>query len=159
MVTDETNPDSPTAGALRRPIGWWLKEADAQLDAAFDRALDETPVNRRGWQVLSSIARRAGGEADLAEALAAFESPVAVHDILTDFVSRGWVTSVEDELCLTEEGSRQYAAITPLVTQVRQLVGAALPPDDYVELVRLLQRLTDGLRVNDLERPPSTNAR
>lgn len=37
-----------TEQALERPIGWWLKEADARLDAAFDRALEGRGVDRRG---------------------------------------------------------------------------------------------------------------
>lgn len=35
---------------LRRPIGWWLKEADARLEAAFDNALAGQDVDPRGWR-------------------------------------------------------------------------------------------------------------
>jgi hypothetical protein len=43
---------------MARPIGWWLKEADARIDAAFDRVLEGFHTVRRSWQVLSSSARR-----------------------------------------------------------------------------------------------------
>lgn len=146
-----TDAQNPAADAARdRPIGWWLKEADAQLDAAFDRALDGFPLDRRAWQVLSTVARRPSGEVELAAALAAFDPPQVIHDILSHLVSRGWVTSVEDELRLTEEGSRQHEAIVPLVNQVRHQVSAALPRDDYLALAHLLQRLTDALRTDRL---------
>ena len=41
--------------AMSRPVGWWLKEADARLDAAFDRTLAGRDVDRRGWQVLATL--------------------------------------------------------------------------------------------------------
>jgi hypothetical protein len=85
------------------------------------------------------------GEADVAEALAAFDPPSVIHEILAQLTSSGWVTEVDDALRLTEEGTRVHAAIAPLVDQVREQVSTALPPDDYVTLVRLLQRLTAAL--------------
>jgi hypothetical protein len=145
-VANETGVQTPADdSALARPIGWWLREADARLDAAFDRALDGFPADRRGWQVLSSLARRPSGEADVAEALAAFDPPSVIHEVLAQLTSRGWVTEVDDALRLTEEGTRVHAAIAPLVDQVREQVSGALPRDDYVTLVRLLQRLTAAL--------------
>ncbi|MDP8907614.1 MAG: hypothetical protein M3N47_00540, partial [Chloroflexota bacterium] len=57
---------------LARPIGWWLKEADARLDAAFDRQLQSRNVDRRGWQVLASLARRPTSRSELIASLAAF---------------------------------------------------------------------------------------
>ena len=145
-VMNETDAQTRTVdAALARPIGWWLKEADARLDAAFDRALDGFPLDRRGWQVLSSLARRPSGEAELAEVLRAFDPPHVVHDVVGRLVSSGWVTSVDDGLRLTDEGVRQHAAIVPRIEQVRHQVSAALPRDDYVALVHLLQRLVEGL--------------
>ncbi len=34
--------------AMSRPIGWWLKEADRRIEAAFDDALRGTGWNRCG---------------------------------------------------------------------------------------------------------------
>jgi hypothetical protein len=33
---------------LARPVGWWLEEADARINGAFDRALEGSAVTRRG---------------------------------------------------------------------------------------------------------------
>lgn len=58
-----------------RPVGWWLKEADARLSVAFDRILEGSEVDRRGWQVLSS--------------LTSFDSPAAVHGVVGELEARG----------------------------------------------------------------------
>jgi len=57
--------------ALSRPVGWWLKEADARLDAAFDRSLVGRNVDRRGWQILASLARSPTRRTDVSAFLAA----------------------------------------------------------------------------------------
>ncbi len=51
--------------ALRRPIGWWLKEADARIDAA----LDGMDVDRRRWQVLTTLTEGPATVDDFADAL------------------------------------------------------------------------------------------
>jgi DNA-binding MarR family transcriptional regulator len=138
----EADADGP---ALARPIGWWLKEADARLDAAFDRALEGVDVDRRTWQVLASLSRHPDSESGLAAALAAFDPPAVIHQVVADLEQRGWVVAAPEGLRLTEAGSRQYQAIAPMVEQVRRRVGQALPDADYLSLVRLLRRLTEAL--------------
>ena len=137
MVTDEQ--------ALTRPIGWWLKEADARLDAAFDRALHGAGADRRGWQVLSSLGRRPMSSAELVAALAPFDPADAVQAVVDDLQAREWVEEADGLLRLTAEGARQQTALAPLVAEVRRRVSSALPEEDYGTLVRLLARLTQAL--------------
>ena len=82
--------------ALTRPIGWWLKEADARLDAAFDSALAGTEVDRRGWQVLASLSRGPTRRSDLVNALASFEPPTAIEAIIDRMSSLGWIEQSAD---------------------------------------------------------------
>ena len=131
--------------ALARPLGWWLKEADARLDAAFDRALQGEGTDRRGWQVLASLARTESSADGLAASLASFDPPAAVHVVVEALEAKGWVEEAGGLLRLTPEGARRHAALAPLVEGVRQQVSAALPREDYVLLVRLLARLVEGL--------------
>ena len=131
--------------ALARPIGWWLKEADARLDAVFDRALQGTGADRRGWQVLSSLAQRPASSADLVAALAPFDPADVVRAVVGDLQERGWVEETDGLLRLTGDGARRQAELAPRVDEVRRRVGAALPREDYVTLVRLLARLTQAL--------------
>ena len=129
-----------------RPLGWWLKEADARLDDAFDRAFATVGRTRREWQVLNTLAARPTARDDLAAALSAFSPPGEVHAVLDDLTARGEVTATDGTLGLTAAGAGAQAQLASLVAQVRQRVGAALPPDDYVTLVGLLERLVEGLR-------------
>jgi DNA-binding MarR family transcriptional regulator len=131
--------------ALPRPIGWWLKEADARIDAAFDAALDSTAVDRRGWQVLASLSRAPTPRSQLVEALTSFDSPAAVDAVIADLSSRRWIEDADDSLRLTAAGRHQHAALAPLVDGVRAQVAATLSPDEYIALVSLLSRLVEGL--------------
>ncbi len=64
---------------------------------------------------------------------------------MADLTSRGWIEESSGLLRLTREGEREQAALATVVDDIRRQVAAALPQDDYVTLVRLLQRLTQGL--------------
>ncbi|HEV2088599.1 MAG TPA: hypothetical protein VGR21_09830 [Cryptosporangiaceae bacterium] len=134
--------------ALRRPIGWWLKEADARLDAAFDRRLQGRDVDRRGWQLLASLARQPASRSELVESLAAFDPPEVIERVVDDLASREWIEESGGLLRLTRAGESEQAALAPLVDEVRREVASALPQEDYVTLVRLLERLVTGLRVD-----------
>lgn len=129
-----------------RPIGWWLSEAGASLDAAFERCLEDREVDRRGWQVLASLARRPVSHSEIVKVLASFDSPVAVDEVVGDLISRGWVEESAGLLRLTRAGEREQTALKPLIDNVRLQVTRALPGDDYVTLIRLLEQLIDGLR-------------
>src|SRR5664279_1520817 len=131
--------------AMSRPVGWWLKEADARLDAAFDRSLAGRDVDRRGWQVLASLARRSTPREELVAALAAFDSPAPVEVVVHGLSSLGWIEEDGGLLRLTAAGEREYAELAPLIEGVRGRVAAVLPPDDYITLVRLLERLVAAL--------------
>ncbi|MGA9749420.1 MAG: hypothetical protein WBQ50_18370 [Nocardioides sp.] len=131
--------------ALTRPIGWWLKEADARLDAAFDVALGSKGVDRRGWQVLASLSRGPSPRAQLLSALTSFDPPVVVDRVIDDLSSRGWIDDTTDSLQLSQAGSSQYAGLVPLVDDVRGRVAAALSDEEYLVLVGLLSRLVAAL--------------
>lgn len=130
-----------TDEALSRPIGWWLKEADSRLDAAFDSRLQGRNVDRRGWQVLASLARRPTSRSDLVNSLTAFDAPETIEGVVDDLMSRAWVEESGGLLRLTSDGEREQAALQSLVDDVRRQVAAALAEDDYVTLIRLLERL------------------
>jgi hypothetical protein len=51
----------------------------------------------------------------------------------------------DNALCLTANGLRQHAVVTPLVDGVHERVRTALPEDDYVTLVGMLARLAEAL--------------
>ncbi len=128
----------------QRPVGWWLKEADARLDAAFDGALAGSGTDRRGWQVLTSLARGPLPRADLVASLAAFDTPDAVAAVVDELRAREWVLEADGLLRLAPEGEAQRTVLAARVDAVRDRVAAALG-EDYPVLVELLARLVDGL--------------
>ena len=66
--------------------------------------------------------------------------------VLDGVIARGWVEESGDLLRLTSAGSVQQEALMPGAQDVRNRVFAALPQEDYVQLVSLLSRLVAGLR-------------
>lgn len=132
--------------ALRRPIGWWLKEADSALNDAFDAALGPHGVGWRGWQVLTTLARGGVLRAELLTSLASFDPVPVVDEVIDDLCARGWAEESAGVLELTAAGRSQEQALAPVVDAVRQQGAVALPQDDYVQLVSLLARLVSGLR-------------
>ena len=130
---------------LGRPVGWWLKEADGRLNAAFDHALEGSDVGRRGWQVLSSLSKRPASRTELVAMLKSFDSPDAIHGVVAELERHGWVDEEDGLLRLTPTGAQMQTDLTPLVDRVRQQIQTALPPDDYIDLIRLLARFTEAL--------------
>ena len=128
-----------------RPIGWWLKEADRRLDAAFDRALGAHGIDRRGWQAFTLVAERPRPTAEVVDALATFDGAGEVRRVVGDLVQRGWLEEAEGVLRPTPAGATAHAGLAARVAEVRDRVRAALPGDDYPALVGLLTRLVDGL--------------
>jgi hypothetical protein len=126
---------------LRRPIGWWLKEADTRLDAAFDVALAEHGLDRRGWQVLATLDRAPAGRADVTAALAAFDASEVTDSVIDQLLGRGWIDEADGLLQLTADGAHGQTSAAALVAQIRHHVSDALPGDDYTTLIRLLARL------------------
>jgi hypothetical protein len=131
--------------ALSRPIGWWLKEADTRLDAAFDRQLAGRNVDRRGWQVLAGLARCPTSREDVTASLSSFDAPVVIDAVLGHLSAVGWIEEDAGLLRLTTDGTRTHAELAPLVDSVRTQVAAALPPHDYAMLIDLLRRLVAAL--------------
>ena len=103
-ATSASRPDD-TRSAGFRPIGWWLKEADARLEAAFDLRLRAYGVtSRRGWQVLASAARAPVRRADLVADLSSFDAAATVEQVVDELAAEGWLTDDDGTLRLTPDG-------------------------------------------------------
>ena len=72
----------------RRPIGWWLKTADARIEQAFEDAFESQSITRREWQVLESVARAPVRESELLRTLEAF---AGAQDALDDLRRLGFL--------------------------------------------------------------------
>lgn len=133
---------------LRRPIGWWLKEADRRLDGAFEARLSDLGATRREWQIFSWLSRSPGRRADLHELVAAFDPPALIDAVIDSMIAAGWVVE-DDLLALTPAGKSRSAELAPIVDEVREQVREVLPGDDYRTLVTLLARIVTALPSSD----------
>ena len=128
-----------------RPVGWWLKEADARLEEAFDVRLRAYGVpSRRAWQVLASAARAPVRRTDLVAELSNFDSVTTVHGLVDRLLDEGWLAQDAGTLRLTPEGEDLHARLRASVGEIRSWVAEALPGDDYRTLVELLQQLVEA---------------
>lgn len=127
----------------RRPIGWWLKAADARIDQAFEDVFKSQPINRRAWQVLESLSGAPLLESELLRKLEAFAGG---QDAVDELRRRGFVEGgPEGVLTLTDAGQVAHGRAAAVVATVRSAVSAALPGENYATLLRLLADLIDGL--------------
>jgi len=132
----------------RRPIGYWLKHLDRLIDEAFERALDADGLTRRHWQVLNTLAAGPSTAAALTAALQPFvqEDPKAVEVIIRDFFDRGWVRDVPDGgVEISERGRAVHEAAMKRVAETRQDLRRGITDDEYVSVVRILQRMASNL--------------
>lgn len=129
--------------AERRPIGWWLKRADARIEQAFEDVFEGQSITRREWQVLEPVSRAPVLESELLQKLEAF---VGAQDAVDELRRRGLVADgVDGMLTLTDAGQVAHGRAAAGVATVRSAVSVALPEDNYATLLQLLSDLVDGL--------------
>jgi hypothetical protein len=129
----------------RRPIGYWLKHLDRLIDQAFERALDADGLTRR--QVLNTLAAGHTTNAALTAALQPFEGEsMTIEVIITDFLDRGWVRNVPDGgVEISERGRAAHEAAMQRVAETRQALRCGITDDEYVTVIRILQRMASNL--------------
>jgi len=129
--------------AERRPVGWWLKTADARIEQAFADALERQSITRREWQVLEPVSRAPVPESELLQELEAF---AGAQDAVDELRRRGLLANgVDGVLTWTDAGHVTHGRAAAGVATVRGAVSAALPGENYATLLRLLADLVDGL--------------
>jgi DNA-binding MarR family transcriptional regulator len=132
----------------RRPIGYWLKHLDRLIDQAFERALDADGLTRRHWQVLNTLAAGPTTNAALTAALQPFVQgeSMTIEVIITDFLDRGWVRNVPDGgVEISERGRAAHEAAMQRVAETRQALRCGITDDEYVTVIRILQRMASNL--------------
>lgn len=130
-----------------RPIGYWIKHIDRGVEAGFARLLAAEGLNRRGWQVLNTLARAPGGPADLDAALAPFldDTTPTVTPYAEALVTRGWAHRTGTTYALTADGTTAHARVAAAVHAARARIIDGLTAGDYDTLLRLLERVAANL--------------
>ncbi len=131
---------------MDQPIGLLLKQADAALTSALNAALAAHDLPRHQWQVLRTIARRGPlAEGDLAAAVRPFAAEAPTAPLVADLVARGWLRRDGPVLRLTDLGERRHAEVAEAVDGVRARAVQGIPAEDYVRVLRTLERIVANL--------------
>jgi hypothetical protein len=111
--------------AERRPIGWWLKTADARIEQAFADAFESQSIARREWQVLEPVSRAPVPEVELLQKLEAF---AGAQDAVDELRGRGLLADGADGvLTLTDAGESRTAGRPPASRLFGVLSGPHCP--------------------------------
>ena len=131
------------------PIGHWLKKLDRLIDRQFERQLDQVGLSRRRWQVLNLLEDGPRSVPELQSELEPFlqQAPDDLADALGGLVTRGWVTSEDNIVNLTETGQAQFQLIKSKVAELRQSLMAGISPEEYEATIDVLARMTANLEL------------
>src|SRR5262245_51018485 len=131
----------------RQPIGYWLKRLDRLIDEAFERTLGADGLTRRHWQVLNTLVGGAASGASLAAALQPFiENGANVEQVVDDLLQRNWARRLPDgTISVSDQGRAAHAALVGRVAETRQRLRRGITDDEYLQVVRVLQRMSANL--------------
>ena len=139
----------------RTPIGYWLKELDARIEATLDRALAGEGVTRRDWQVLNALEPTPAARERVLDALRPFwgEGAIDPDDVLEALVARGWaLRDADGRYALSPEGEATRAALLERVKELRMAIADGVTPEDYQTTIATLERMAANLAALDTER-------
>jgi DNA-binding MarR family transcriptional regulator len=130
-----------------RPFGYWIKEIDRRIEEDFGRLLAAEGLERRGWQVLNTVAAAPVPTATLDERLAPFldANEPSVRGYVEALAARGWVTPDGDLWTITEEGRRGHERASATIHAARRRIMDGISDDEYRTLMDLLPRVAANL--------------
>ena len=128
----------------RRPIGYWLKEIDRQIEEDFARLLADERLTRRYWQVLNTLAEQPRTTAALDDELSPFlsEEAPSVAPVVDDLRTRGWLTEAN---ALTEIGAARHKQVSERVMANRRRLTEGISAEEYRTVVDVLERMAGNL--------------
>lgn len=130
-----------------KPIGWYLKEADSLITAAFNNAFERFGLTRFHWQLLRNIADN--GEVQTKEyypQVARFITPETFQAIITSLTDRDWIMVHNDSCRFTACGADTFTAIEEQQKHIREKMLEGTLPEDYAHTVLFLDRIIQNLR-------------
>jgi hypothetical protein len=135
-----------------RPIGFWLKLVDSQIDEQFASTLDEHGVTRRQWQLLNVLTQEPATVEQLDAAVAPFlssEADESSAEHLAELVDSGWVAIMRSQYELTERGRTALDRLSQVVATQRTLVTEGLTQQQYDDTLAVLERMARNLGWRD----------
>jgi DNA-binding MarR family transcriptional regulator len=139
-----------TANDRDLPIGYWLKHVDETITAHLGRVLQDEGLTRFHWQVLNLLRTEgATGWEELFAVMRTFVDEAGLDGILDDLAGRAWLARDPEAeragVGLTEEGERAHQRVSARIAAVRRRAIDGISQDDYLLVVRTLQRMAANL--------------
>ncbi|SJZ86201.1 DNA-binding transcriptional regulator, MarR family [Chitinophaga eiseniae] len=130
-----------------KPIGWYLKEADSLITAAFNNAFESFGLTRFHWQLLRNIADN--GEIytkDYYPQVARFITPETFQAIVSSLTDRDWISVHNDTCRFTASGADVFVEIEERQKLIREKMLEGTGPEDYAHTLLFLDRVIQNLR-------------
>ena len=130
---------------MNRPIGYWIKQLDASLEAQLDVTLARLHLTRRQWHVLTALNAGPATPAEVGDILFPFNSAggaAAQERDMAALVREKLVVLLDGRLTLTDSGSALHAQATALVEATRRELTAGIGADEYAMAVSVLERMS-----------------
>jgi DNA-binding MarR family transcriptional regulator len=130
---------------VNRPIGYWIKQLDASLEAQLDSTLARLHLTRRQWHVLNALNAGPATPAEVGNILRPLPSvdgAAAQERDMAALVREKLVLLLDGRLTLTEAGSALHAQATALLETTRRELTAGIGADEYAMAVSVLERMS-----------------
>jgi len=137
------------------PIGYWLKQADNLLTEQINKVQAANGVSRSDWQVINILSEMgSASQSRVFESMRTFVDAPDLDEIMAHLTGNGWVEQSEEskqrvaEFRLTEEGQRRHIVILATQKEVRQRAMQGISQEEYMMVIRVLQRIISNLEEN-----------
>ena len=133
----------------KKPLGWYLKEADNQITVSFEDAFDKYCITRFHWTVLRSIAEKTSINFKTHyEEVKYFLSLPRLKGVIDNLAIRGWITNTEkDTYTLTDKGRAQFEEINGAYKLKLKQMMKGVSDEDYDTTVATLNQIIFNLKL------------
>ncbi|MDM4718211.1 hypothetical protein QTQ03_00875 [Micromonospora sp. WMMA1363] len=130
-----------------KPLGYWLQHLHNLLETHVALVLSDLATERRGWQVLNTLARGSCTRSELERALTPFwaDGQPGPGRVLTSLAARGWVEDSGGAVALSPAGAAIHVELSRRVERARAVVLNGLTPERYQETIRVLTQMAGNV--------------
>lgn len=135
----------------KRPIGYWLKEADKSISAAVNKNLEQYELTRFHWQVLNTVyTKEEATKEDILNLLKNFFDSSHLSDILNDLTKKNWLTKEKNSasgitmIQMTGEGKAAFTEISATQQRTRMQLFQGITNEEYETTIKVLKQLIDN---------------
>jgi DNA-binding MarR family transcriptional regulator len=132
----------------KKPLGWYLKEADHQITVSFEEAFDKYCITRFHWMVLRSVSEKTSINFKTHyEEVKYFLSLPRFKGVIDNLVIRGWLVSTEkDTYTFTDKGRQQFEEVSAAYKVKLKQMMKGVSEEEYETTVATLNQIIFNLK-------------